>query len=53
MRWLMEEAQRLGCDQLHLDSAVIRERETAHRFYFNHHMRISAFHFSRELAADE
>jgi hypothetical protein len=32
---------------------VIRERETAHRFYFNHRLRISAYHFSRELAAGE
>jgi GNAT superfamily N-acetyltransferase len=53
MRWLVEEAARLGCEQLHLDSGVQRERETAHRFYFNHRLRISAYHFSRELAADE
>jgi GNAT superfamily N-acetyltransferase len=53
MRWLVDEAARRGCDQLHLDSAVIRERETAHRFYFNHRLRISAYHFSRELAAGE
>jgi GNAT superfamily N-acetyltransferase len=53
MRWLVDEAARLGCDQLHLDSAVIRERETAHRFYFNHRLRITAHHFSRELAAGE
>jgi GNAT superfamily N-acetyltransferase len=53
MRWLVEEAARLGCAQLHLDSGVQRERETAHRFYFNHRLRISAYHFSRELKADE
>ena len=53
MRWLLEEAVRLGCEQLHLDSGVQRERETAHRFYFNHRLRISAYHFSRELAAGE
>ncbi|HEY7023195.1 MAG TPA: GNAT family N-acetyltransferase [Ktedonobacterales bacterium] len=53
MRWLLEEAARLGCEQLHLDSGVQRERETAHRFYFNHRLRISAYHFSRELAACE
>ena len=53
MRWLLEEAARLGCDQLHLDSGVQRERETAHRFYFNHRLRISAYHFSRELEAEE
>jgi GNAT superfamily N-acetyltransferase len=53
MRWLLEEATRLGCEQLHLDSGVQRERETAHRFYFNHRLRITAYHFSRALAADE
>ena len=53
MRWLVDEAARLGCDQLHLDSGVQRERETAHRFYFNHRLRITAYHFSRELAAGE
>jgi GNAT superfamily N-acetyltransferase len=53
MRWLVEEAARLGCEQLHLDSGVQRERGTAHRFYFNHRLRISAYHFSRELAEDE
>jgi GNAT superfamily N-acetyltransferase len=53
MRWLLEEAARLGCDQLHLDSGVQRERETAHRFYFNHRLRISAYHFSRELDSEK
>jgi GNAT superfamily N-acetyltransferase len=53
MRWLLEEAARLGCEQLHLDSGVQREREAAHRFYFNHRLRINAYHFSRELAAGE
>jgi GNAT superfamily N-acetyltransferase len=52
LRWLVEEARRLGCEQLHLDSGVQRERETAHRFYFNHGLRISAYHFSRELEGD-
>jgi GNAT superfamily N-acetyltransferase len=53
MRWLVDEAARLGCDQLHLDSGVQRERETAHRFYFNHRLRITAYHFSRRLAVSE
>jgi GNAT superfamily N-acetyltransferase len=53
MRWLLEEAARLGCDQMHLDSGVQRERETAHRFYFNHRLRISAYHFSRELDSEK
>jgi GNAT superfamily N-acetyltransferase len=53
MRWLLEEAARLGCEQLHLDSGVQRERETAHRFYFNHRLRITAYHFSRELDSEK
>jgi GNAT superfamily N-acetyltransferase len=52
MRWLAEEAARLGCEQLHLDSDVQRECETAHRFYFNLRTRITAYYFSRELAVD-
>ena len=47
--WLEEEAARAGCDQLHLDSGVRPERETAHRFYFNHGLRIGAYHFQRPL----
>lgn len=50
-RWLVEEATRLGCDQLHLDSGV--HRHTAHRFYLNQRMRITAYHFARELAGKE
>jgi GNAT superfamily N-acetyltransferase len=47
MLWLVDEAARLGCDQLHLDSGV--HRHTAHRFYLNQCMRITAYHFAREL----
>jgi len=46
-RWLVDEAARLSCDQLHLDSGV--HRHTAHRFYLNQRMRITAYHFAREL----
>jgi GNAT superfamily N-acetyltransferase len=45
--WLDAEAQRLACDELHLDSGVGPHRQPAHRFYFAHGMRISAFHFAR------
>jgi len=47
--WLIAEAGRLGCDQFHLDSGVVRERQDAHRLYMNKRMRISAYHFSLEL----
>lgn len=46
--WLLEEARRLGCEQFHLDSGV--QRFDAHRFYFAHRMRISAYHFQIDLA---
>ena len=47
--WLLEEAGRLGCDQLHLDSGVGLERADAHRLYLNAGMVISAHHFARRV----
>jgi len=47
--WCAEEAVRLGCDELHLDSGVGPQRQDAHRLYLNAGMRISSHHFSREL----
>jgi GNAT superfamily N-acetyltransferase len=41
--WLIAEANRLGCEQLHLDSGM--QRHTAHRFYLNHRLDITALHF--------
>jgi GNAT superfamily N-acetyltransferase len=45
--WLLEEARRLGCDQLHLDSGVGLDRADAHRLYLSSGMVISAHHFAR------
>ncbi len=47
--WLVEEARRCGCEQLHLDSGVGAERFDAHRLYLNHGLSISAHHFARTL----
>jgi GNAT superfamily N-acetyltransferase len=47
--WLGEEAEHLGCDQLHLDSGVGPERANAHRRYLSSGMQITAHHFTREL----
>ncbi len=47
MEWLVEEARRLGCAQIHLDSAV--HRHEAHRLYLNQRMDIMAYHFNRKL----
>jgi GNAT superfamily N-acetyltransferase len=43
--WCEQEARRLECDELHLDSGVIPERQDAHRLYFNRRMRIASYHF--------
>ncbi len=47
--WCAEEATRLGCRALQLDSSVGAQRQDAHRLYFNSGMRISSYHFAREL----
>jgi GNAT superfamily N-acetyltransferase len=47
--WCVEEGRRLGCGELHLDSAVVPERQDAHRLYFNRRMRIASYHFTRRL----
>lgn len=47
MQWVEEEARKLGCQQLHLDSGV--QRFAAHRLYHSQHMRISSHHFQRDL----
>ncbi len=44
--WLFEEAQRLGCTQVHLDSGVGLDRADAHRLYLNSGMVITAHHFA-------
>lgn len=47
LRWLVDEAHRLGCERLHLDSGV--QRHAAHRFYLRHGFDISAHHFGVAL----
>lgn len=49
LRWVEDEAQRLGCESIHLDSGVGPDRASAHRLYMRHHLRISAHHFEVEL----
>jgi GNAT superfamily N-acetyltransferase len=49
MQWLYDEAKRLGCTELHLNSAVVPQRYDAHRFYLNQRMHIGCYHFEREL----
>jgi GNAT superfamily N-acetyltransferase len=45
--WLVEEARRQECEQLHLDSG--HQRFDAHRFYLKHGMIMNAHHFSLNL----
>jgi GNAT superfamily N-acetyltransferase len=47
LEWLLGEARRLGCDQLHLDSGVGLDRADAHRLYLNAGMVIASHHFAR------
>jgi GNAT superfamily N-acetyltransferase len=49
MDWLAEEAARLDCEGLHLDSGVAADRAPAHRLYMRHKLRISAHHFERAI----
>ncbi len=47
LRWLEGIARDEGCGQLHLDSGV--QRHDAHRFYFREGMKISSYHFLKEM----
>lgn len=49
LEWLRQEAIRLGCGQIHLDSGVGANRQAAHRLYLNAGYRISSHHFSAIL----
>ena len=43
LRWMLDEAARLDCGQVHLDSGT--ERHVAHRLYLGVGMHISSHHF--------
>ncbi len=45
--WLVDEAQRHDCARMHLTSGV--QRHEAHRFYFREGMKISSYHFVKDL----
>lgn len=45
--WVIEEAKRLGVNQMHLDSGV--QRHGAHRLYIRSGMRISSHHFQMDF----
>ena len=47
LTWLRDEAIRLGCAQLHLDSGV--QRTDAHRFYVREGMTFTSHHYAFRL----
>jgi GNAT superfamily N-acetyltransferase len=53
LEWLLAEARRNGCDQLHLDSGVGLDRADAHRLYLNAGLVIAAHHFARAVTPSQ
>ncbi|WP_007471939.1 GNAT family N-acetyltransferase [Segniliparus rugosus] len=49
LAWADEEAERLGCGGVELDSGTAPARATAHRQYFKHGYTITSFHFRKPL----
>ena len=49
LTWVADEAARLGCQEVHLDSAVGLSRADAHRLYLNNRFAIVAHHFRETL----
>jgi GNAT superfamily N-acetyltransferase len=47
LAWVHEEAGRLSCASVELDSGVGPDRQDAHRLYFTTGMRIASHHFTR------
>jgi GNAT superfamily N-acetyltransferase len=45
--WLVEQARERGCQTFSLDSGT--QRQAAHAFYFREGMRISSFHFLKQM----
>lgn len=44
LRWVIEQAKKAKCDQVHLDSGP--QRHDAHRLYLNHGFKIACHHFA-------
>jgi GNAT superfamily N-acetyltransferase len=51
LRWVIEEAKKAGCDQVHLDSGS--HRHDAHRLYLNHGFKIIGYHFALNFTDPE
>jgi GNAT superfamily N-acetyltransferase len=48
LKWLIREAKKLNCEQIHLDSGV--QRHAAHGFYLKNRLHIIAYHFAQTLS---
>lgn len=53
LTWLEEEARRLGCASLHLDSGVGEGRFAAHRLYHAAGLNVTCHHFEKGLERGE
>lgn len=49
LKWVIEEAKKAKCDQVHLDSGF--QRYDAHRVYFNYGFKIMGHHFALDFKA--
>jgi GNAT superfamily N-acetyltransferase len=49
LQWIIAEAKKAKCDQVHLDSGP--QRHDAHRLYLNHGFKIIGYHFALELSS--
>lgn len=49
LEWIAEEASRLDCRSVQLDSGVGENRAAAHTLYFGAGFRIADYHFSRQV----
>lgn len=47
LKWLVREAKKLNCEQIHLDSGT--QRHAAHGFYLKNRLHIIAYHFAQTL----
>lgn len=47
LKWVISEAKKQKCDQIHLDSGP--QRHDAHRLYLNHGFKIIGHHFALDL----
>lgn len=47
LKWLTEEAKKLNCNQIHLDSGY--QRHEAHRLYLKHGFKIYTHHFAKDV----